>query len=69
MLELELTMNCVDLTPLRVTDVTPRRLAPWMVTWVPTGPDVGVNAVIWGGPESTVTVVDPLTVRPVVLSL
>jgi hypothetical protein len=34
-LELELTVKVVAATPLHVTDVTPSRLEPWIVTTVP----------------------------------
>jgi len=46
--EAELTEKMAP-TPLKVTDVTPLKLVPLMVTLVPTGPLAGVKLVIVGG--------------------
>ena len=45
---LETTVKLVAAVPLKVTEVAPVKLVPLMVTWVPTGPLVGVNEVIVG---------------------
>jgi hypothetical protein len=57
MRELESTVNCVAATPPNDTVLAPSRLDPWITTWTPTGPDAGEKLVIFGVPESTVTVV------------
>ena len=38
----------VPATPLKVTELAPKRLVPLMVTTVPTGPPVGVKVVMVG---------------------
>src|SRR5437762_1366251 len=51
----ELTVKLADV-PLNFTAEVPVKLVPVMVTWVPTGPMVGVNELIVGGGAVTVTV-------------
>lgn len=57
MLELELIVYVGAATPPMVTDVTPSRFEPSIVTAVPGGPPPGENPVIFGGPPTTVTAV------------
>ena len=52
--ESDFTLNFAD-TPLKVTDVDPVNPVPLMVTFVPTGPEVGLKLVMDGGEEATAT--------------
>ena len=50
----ETTERAAAAVPLKVTWVAPVKFVPVMVTAVPTGPLVGVNTVIIGGPTIAV---------------
>ena len=69
---LEFTVKTTAATPPKVTDVTPLKEDPQIVTRVPTGPEMGLNEVIRSGtvtvkldaevavPEGVVTLMGPV---------
>jgi hypothetical protein len=67
------TENTAATVPLNFTEVAPVKFDPLTVTWVPTGPEVGLNPVTVGaeGGAVTVTVVlaDALPPLPVAVAV
>jgi hypothetical protein len=64
----ELALNVVAATPLKVTDVTPVKPVPVIVTELPTAPEVGVNEVIVTQLDETVKFVELRTSAPHVVT-